>query len=128
MPTLLDLAGNTDILPTDIDGISLAPTLINRGKQKESPYLYMEFPAYGGQQMLRRGKWKAVRQNLKKEPDAPIELYNLDEDIAEEKDVSKKYPEIVAELWNLMKNARSGSKEFPFPALDDQIVPRILDY
>jgi arylsulfatase len=86
----------------------------------------MEFPAYGGQQMLRRGKWKAIRQDLHKEPNAPIELYDLENDPAEKDDLAQQYPEIVAEMWTLMKNARTKSQEFPFPALDEQIVPRDL--
>ena len=63
MPTLLDLIGASKSIPRDIDGISLAPTLL--GKQQEArPFLYREFPSYGGQQSIRVGNWKAIRQNM----------------------------------------------------------------
>jgi arylsulfatase len=123
LPTFLDLIGKSEIIPNDIDGISLAPTFLEQGEQKEHEYLYMEFPAYGGQQMLRQGKWKAVRQNLIKEPDAPIELYNLEEDVEEKQNLADMYPKIIEELWINMKKARTKSSEFPFPALDNQIIP-----
>jgi arylsulfatase A-like enzyme len=76
--------------------------------------------------MLRQGKWKAVRQNLIKEPDAPIKLYNLEEDVEEKKNLADMYPEIIKELWTNMNKARIKSNEFPFPALDNQIFPRTL--
>ncbi len=123
LPTVLDIAGYSDLIPKDIDGISLVPSLLDQGEQKEHEYHYVEFPAYGGQQMIRRGKWKAVRQDLIKKPDAPIELYDLENDISEKTDLAEQYPEIVSEIWNLMKKARTRSNEFPFPALDNQIVP-----
>ena len=77
--------------------------------------------------MLRQGKWKTVRQNLIEEPDSPIELYDLEKDIAEEYDLAAQYPEIASQLWNLMNNARTKSIQFPFPALDNQIIPRTLN-
>ena len=64
LPTLLEVAGAKDSTPKDIDGLSLLPTL--RGEsQSERPFLYREFPDYSGQQAVRVGDWKAVRQNLK---------------------------------------------------------------
>ena len=55
MPTLLELIGAPQAAtPEGIDGISLAPTLLGR-KQKPRPFLYREFPSYGGQQTIRVG-------------------------------------------------------------------------
>jgi arylsulfatase A-like enzyme len=78
----------------------------------------MEFPAYGGQQMVRFGNWKGVRQGLLKNPDAPIELYDLAGDVGEKIDLAPKNPEFVERIRRIMKSARHPSKEFPFPALD----------
>jgi arylsulfatase A len=103
--------------------VSLAPIFTKNGKQKEHDYLYMEFSAYGGQQMVLKGEWKGIRQNLMKQPDAPIELYNLKTDIREQNNVAADNPEIVSEIWSIMKKARIKSEEFPFPALDDQVAP-----
>jgi arylsulfatase A-like enzyme len=91
---------------------------IGTDRQPEHEYLYMEFPAYGGQQMVRFGNWKGVRQGLLKNLDAPIELYDLAADIGERNDLAQKNPEIVERIRRNMKSARHPSKEFPFPALD----------
>lgn len=124
LPTLLDLAGLNDRVPAKVDGISFAPTLRGR-KQPERPFLYREFPAYGGQQSLRAGDWKIVRQNLLANPKAAargkkpsLELYNLADDPHEEHDVAAAHPEIVARLSKVLREQHTPSKEFPFPALD----------
>jgi arylsulfatase len=78
----------------------------------------MEFPGYGGQQMARLGRWKAVRQNLSQDPNAPVELYDLETDIGETQNVSAEHPEIVAELRGFMTREHRPSAEFPFLALD----------
>lgn len=117
LPTLSEVAGVSDKIPDDINGISFAPTLLGKDKQEEHEYLYMEFAAYGGQQMVRMGDWKGVRQNMFKDS-LQIELYNIAEDIGEQNDVSEQYPEIVEQIRKIMKEARIPSKEFPFEQID----------
>lgn len=117
LPTLSEVAGVTDKNPEDIDGISFVPTLLGKDKQEGHEYLYMEFTAYGGQQMVRTGDWKGVRQNMFKDS-LQIELYNLAEDIGEQNDVSGQHPEIVEQIRKIMKEARVPSKEFPFKQID----------
>ena len=123
----MDVAGAKDSTPKDIDGLSLLPTL--RGEsQSERPFLYREFPDYSGQQSVRVGDWKAVRQNLKAKGKAAdvdpakvvvkTELYNLKDDLAESKDVAADHPEIVAKLEKLMREQHVPSAEFPFATLD----------
>jgi len=123
MPTLADLAGRGRV-PDGIDGISFEPTLLGT-TQHDRPFLYREFPAYEGQQSIRVGDWKAVRQKLmprgKAVPIVKTELYNLKDDIAETRDVSALNPKIVAKLEELMHGHRSISKEFPFPVLDNAV-------
>jgi arylsulfatase A-like enzyme len=100
--------------PPGIDGISMVPTLLGEGTQEKHDYLYWEFHAQGGKQAIRKGKWKAVRLNVVENRDSPIELYNLDEDITEENDVSDQYPEIVEEMNRLFNEAHVPSELFPF--------------
>ncbi len=122
LPTILDLVGAEGSVPPDVDGISFAPTL--RGApQPARSFLYREFPAYGGQQCVRIGDWKGVRQNLipagkKGQVDHRIELYNLAEDIGETTDVAASHPEIVAQMADVMRREHAPSEAFPFPALD----------
>jgi arylsulfatase len=118
LPTVLEAAGAGRRIPTGIDGISFWPALSGRGTQRRHDHLYMEFPAYGGQQMVRIGNWKGVRQNLAKNPAAAIELYDLAADRAEKNDVAAAHPDIVKKIAELMKSSRRPSKAFPFPALD----------
>jgi arylsulfatase A len=117
LPTLAEIAGAKDTTPKDIDGISFAPTLLGKGKQKEHPYLYWEFNAYGGQQAVRMGDWKAVRQGMAK-GNMKIELYNLGTDIGESKDVAAANPKLVEEMRGIMKTGRTPSKLFKFKQLD----------
>ncbi|GIW82834.1 MAG: arylsulfatase [Gemmatales bacterium] len=117
LPTLAEIAGASKRVPRNIDGISFVPTLLGK-KQPPREFLYREFPSYGGQQSIRVGKWKAIRRNLLKNPNAPIELYNLEEDVGESKNVADKHPQIVARLSELMRREHTPSKVFPFKALD----------
>lgn len=66
------------------DGISFLPTLLNKLKQQQQhPFLYFEFPERSGQVAIIMDQWKAVRSNLKKDKNAPWELYNLSIDPTE---------------------------------------------
>ena len=120
MPTLLELLGRSEVTPEGIDGISLAPTLLGK-KQDPRPFLYREFPSYGGQQTIRVGDWKAVRQNMTR-VDSPeklkTELYNIATDISEKNDVSSQHPDLVAKLEKMMAENRVPSDVFPLLPID----------
>jgi len=119
LPTLLDAAGARARVPAGLDGASRLALFEGRtGPPHEAPRLYMEFPAYGGQQMARLGRWKAVRQDLVARPNAAVELYDLEADPGETRDVAAENPRVVAELERFMAGERRPSREFPFPALD----------
>lgn len=118
MPTLMDLIGAPQAIPAGTDGTSFAPTLLGQPeKQKKPEYLYWEFHGYGGQQALRLGDWKGVRQNLHK-GNTKLELYHLRDDPSEKNDVAGRYPEIVRRIEGLMTSARVPSKVFPIKVLD----------
>jgi arylsulfatase A len=123
----LELAGLKDQTPPSLDGISFAPSLLG-GSQEERPFLYREFPAYGGQQCVRQGPWKLIRSQLmpkKKAAAAPtLELYDLAADLHEEHNVAADHPEIVAKLQRIAEAQHTPSQEFPFPALDQTGPPR----
>jgi len=116
LPTILDAIGAADASPETIDGISLKPTLVGES-QPTRPFLYREFPSYGGQQMIRVGDWKAVRQKMSG-GNLDIELYNLAEDVGEKNDVSSAHPAIVARLASLMEQEHTPSQLFPLKPLD----------
>lgn len=115
LPTFADLAGAET--PTGLDGISFVPELLGRKGQREHDYLYWEFVAYGGQQAVRMGDWKALRQNIKTTGQRRTELYNLRDDPTESNDVAANHPDLLATLEQIMYTARSPSDQFPFPEL-----------
>ena len=121
LPTLLELAALKSLVPDGIDGRSLAPALLG-GNVPEKEFLYREFPAYGGQQAIWSGRWKAIRQKLtpaSKKGGSPLtELYDLASDPKESRNVAAENPAVVARLEALMKSQHTPSTVFPFPALD----------
>lgn len=104
LPTLCDVVG---IEPSqDTDGISFLPTLMGQADQEKHEFLYWEFPAYEGQQAARIGNWKGIRENIFKDS-LRIQLYNLENDIQETRDISRQHPEIVREIEKLFAQERS---------------------
>jgi arylsulfatase len=119
MPTIAEVAGCDP--PEGIDGISFLPTLLGRTDQREHEFLYWEFGGYGGQQALRMGDWKAIRQNLLRrnnQDPLKIELFNLRDDIGESRDVATQHPEIVARMRSIMGAEHTHSDIFSMPPLD----------
>lgn len=115
MPTLLELVDAKP--PTrEIDGVSMAPTLLGQ-KQPPREFLYREFPSYGGQQSIRVGKWKAIRQNMAR-GNLTIELYDLEKDPGEQNDLADDHPDVVRSLAELMRREHTPSKLFPLPGID----------
>ena len=60
------------------------------------------------------GKWKGVRLNVKKDPNHPIELYDLSKDVGEKDNVAFKHPEIVRKLETAMRDSHRTNPIFPF--------------
>ncbi len=106
LPTLADVAGAQ--VPAGLDGMSMARAL-NGKPQPAQPFLYWEFHERGFQQAVRMGRWKALR--LKK--DAPLELYDLDTDPREEREVAASHPDVVAKIEAYLKTARTESARWP---------------
>ncbi len=111
LPTFCDLAGIKT--PKDLNGVSFAPTLRGeKNKQAKRDHLYWEFHEQGGKQAIRKGKWKAVRLNVRKTPDGPIQLYDLSNDIGETKNLADKHPDLIKEIARLMSDSRSVNPTF----------------
>lgn len=112
MATLAELTG-TSIGKTD--GISLLPTLLGNGaQQKKHSFFYFEYPENGGQIAVRIGQWKGIRKNLRKDPLAPWELYDLSVDPFEKSDVAVKHPDMIKEMTDIARG--------------EHIHPHILDW
>lgn len=109
LPTLAGLAGaGASALPADLDGVSLAATLLG-GEAEPHPPLYWSFYERGGGRALRRDRWKIIEQPL----GTPARLYDLETDAGEDDDVAARHPERVAELIDLMNACHSPSPRWP---------------
>ncbi|MHC4396420.1 MAG: arylsulfatase [Planctomycetota bacterium] len=102
MPTFAELAGTA--ATSETDGISIVPTLIGAGKQQEHEFLYWELGDEGSiRQAVRMGRWKAVRPKA----GAALELYDLETDIGETKNLAEQRSDIMAKIEAYLKTART---------------------
>jgi arylsulfatase A-like enzyme len=109
MATAAELSGTKP--PANVDSISFAPTLLGKpGEQKTHEFLYWEFHEGGFKQAaLYQGRWKGIRSGG---PDAPVVLFDQQNDIAEKTDVATEHPEIATKIGNYLKTARTESPEW----------------
>jgi arylsulfatase A-like enzyme len=112
LPTVCDLVGEP--APRGTDGISYLPTLTGQGEQQRHDYLYWEFHEEGGKQAILKDGWKLIELNVNRPERRREELYNLLQDPTERMDVSAQYPEKVRALRQLLRQAHTPSKIFPF--------------
>ncbi len=110
--------------PKPTDGISFLPTLLGKEQRQKHDYLYWEFSNYGGQQAVRKGKWKAIRRNLES-GNKTVELYDLSND-SENKNLASQHPAIVNEMKVIMKNSHieALNDRFKFESLGEKKSPK----
>jgi len=106
LPTLAEIAGART--PRELDGVSMTRAL--RGEpQPTHPFFYWEFHERGFQQAVRMDGWKAVRLKI----GTPLELYDLETDPAERRDVAAAHPDVVARIEAYLETARTDSDRWP---------------
>ena len=107
LPSLAELAGAR--VPPGDDGISVLPTLLGRPQRTDDRFLYWEFIGRNLQQVVRWRNYKAVRLA----PGKPLELYDLNKDIAEEHNVADEHPDAITRIEEYLKTARTDSPNWP---------------
>ena len=111
LPTFSDIVGIETV--GTLDGISFLPTLLGTDDQPTHSHLYWEFHEKGGKQAIRKGKWKGIKLNVF-EGNETIQLYDLEQDPGETRDLASEYPEVVEEIKGLMQSSRTEDSEWPF--------------
>ena len=108
MPTVAELTGARIPATWKSDGLSIVP-LLKGGHAPRRDYFYWELHENKPIQAIRFGDWKAVKNG----PKAPVELYNLKDDLGESKDLAAEKPELVAKAVTLMQLARVADPNWP---------------
>ena len=70
---------------------------------KVSP-LYWESREDGGTQVVKTGVWKGVRRRVREDSRARVELYDLESDPQQRRDVSADHPDVVTQIVEIMKS------------------------
>ncbi|NDV82162.1 sulfatase-like hydrolase/transferase [Bacteroides sp. 51] len=105
LPTLAALAHAET--PQRLNGMNILPLFYGEEVDTDNRLLYWEFT--GKQRAARKGDWKVV--SVKK--DAPLELYNLKEDITESNNLAATYPEKVVGFEAEMRAMRVSTPNWP---------------
>jgi arylsulfatase A-like enzyme len=104
--TLVDLAGATSLTDaTPLEGVSLRPIFEGKSIQREAIYWEHE-----GNRAVRAGKWKLVAKH-----GMAWELYDLESDRIESKDLAAQQPAKVAELKALYEAYAKRANVEPWP-------------
>ena len=114
MATAVDLAGTTypakykgnDILP--LEGVSLRPAFSGKSLGRKNPIFW----EHEGNKAVRDGQWKLVQRHKQ-----PWQLFNMDADRTEQRDLIKEQPDLAKKLetaWTTWAK-RSFVDEWPGP-------------
>ena len=98
LPTLLAMAGLKRMTPRSLDGIDISSLVHHPETSLPRDTLFFHYPHYYPTttpvSALREGKWKL----LKYYEDGRIELYDLEQDVAEQHNVARQHPDLVRRL------------------------------
>jgi len=108
LPTFAELAGVPLPAGAQFDGHSIA-ALLRGGAAPQRPYFYWELHERASLQAARFGRWKAVRNG----PSAAIELYDLDADPGETRNLAAEHPEHVRRAEEIFSEAHRPDPAWP---------------
>lgn len=91
----------------DHDGIDLTPALTGRGSLAPRTVMYWEYPSSGWSQAVRFDNFKAVRTGVRKNPNAPIQIFDLETDPNETTNLAATRPDLVARGTQLLRDSRT---------------------
>lgn len=103
-PTILEAAGLPALPEQHVDGQSFVSFLKNPAQPAEKRTLFWHYPHWGNQggtpgTVVRVGDWKLIHFY---NPNKPDELYNISNDLGEQKNLIKREPERASQLKKQM--------------------------
>ncbi len=109
LPTFAELADAKT--PPDIDGTSVVEALTGGAVASPHEYLYWDYGHCRDRydQAVRMGKWKGIRLGQK----GTLQLYDLDADLGETRDLAAQHPDIVKKLEGFMESAVIPHPNYP---------------
>jgi arylsulfatase A-like enzyme len=124
-PTILEMAGVAyqDRVSQVVDGKSFVPFLENAELRNEERPLFWHFPHTYDQfpySAIRKGNWKLIYRHL----DQSLELYNLQNDLSETRNLAREEIDIRRELATLLSDyLREVEAGMPVLTRDNKPVP-----
>ena len=118
LPTVAELTGMDT--PEGLDGISILPTLLGEtDKQRQHEFLYWE---YKEEQAVRMSNWYGYKNKK-----GFLEIYNLEDNPGQDKDLSADYPDIARKIDEIMIREHSPSDVWPSPGeAEDEFKQRMV--
>jgi len=116
LPTLAEIAGLNDL--PESDGISFLPALLGL-PQQEHPFIYWEFPEYGGQLAIRIGNMKGLMKNIHNGNREWL-VFDLEKDSTETNNIAVNHPEFIEQINNILvkEHTPSPNANWQFDFLD----------
>ena len=96
LPTMLDFINQKPSVD-NLDGMSIKNNLIHQNSLPKRDVFY----AFGNKSFIRSGDWKLVR--IKSKNEDKLELYNLSNDLQEQRDVVSDNPKLMSKLFGKLK-------------------------
>lgn len=110
-PTLCAAAGVNP--PAGLDGASLVPVLTEGRTSVERKPMTWVYPEYGGQVAVRFGPHKVIRKDLAGKNPGPWEVYDVEKDREETKDLAAEHPELIQKAKDWLKAEAEENANFP---------------
>ena len=133
LPTFAELAGYQGALPRELDGGSLVPLLrdhtVDQVQRSREALLFHQGAHRKPRSAIMKGKYKLIKYWIKepKYPGSPkIELFNIEEDLAETKDLTSQHPalaaDLEAELLQFLEEVQAETKRINIEDPFDRLV------
>lgn len=91
LPTMFSVSGGDLESIQPLDGVNLLPYILGKNNSTPHHYLYWKKESRAA---IRHKNWKLLRF-----PDRPAQLYDIHNDISEQRDLASQHPEIVKSMY-----------------------------